>query len=199
MTVRTPDASYQVRLQVPGLHNVRNALAACAVAHALRMCRVAVARGLLEFEGAKGRLQRKRCRGGGVLIDDTYNANPDSMRAAIAVLAAAPGTAHPGARRHGRTGRRGDPPCTRQSGALAKEAGIDALLTLGELSAAAASGVRRRRAATSRTSKICVAALEAIAGADVTVLVKGSRFMRMERVVWRFVDGEPAHADAGEH
>ena len=52
----------------------------------------AVARGLADFEGAKGRLQRKRCRGGGVLIDDTYNANPDSTRAAIAVLAAAPGT-----------------------------------------------------------------------------------------------------------
>ncbi len=83
-------------------------------------------------------------------------------------------------------------------GRAAKEAGIDALLTLGELSAAASaafgSGARHFT-----DPEALGAALEAMLGADVTVLVKGSRFMRMERVVWRFVEGRPAHADAGEH
>jgi UDP-N-acetylmuramoyl-tripeptide--D-alanyl-D-alanine ligase len=197
VTVRTPDASYEVRLQVPGSHNARNALAACAAAHALRIPPQAVARGLGEFEGAKGRLQRKRCRGGGVLIDDTYNANPDSTKAAIAVLAAARGKRILVLGDMGELGTEGRS-MHEAVGKAAKEAGIDALLTLGELSAASAAafgpGARHFDA-----PEALGAALESMLGPDVTVLVKGSRFMRMERVVWVFVEARPARAGAGDH
>jgi len=197
MTVRTPESSYEVRLQVPGAHNVRNALAACAAAYALRIVPQAVARGLAEFEGAKGRLQRKRGRGGGVLIDDTYNANPDSTRAAIAVLAAARGRRILVLGDMGELGAQGTE-LHAAVGKVAKEAGIDALLTLGELSAAASSafGAGGRHFTDPAALE---AALEDMLGPDVTVLVKGSRFMRMERVVWRFVEGRPAHVGAGDH
>jgi UDP-N-acetylmuramoyl-tripeptide--D-alanyl-D-alanine ligase len=156
-----------------------------------------VARGLAEFEGAKGRLQRKRCRGGGVLVDDTYNANPDSTRAAITVLAGAPGTRILVLGDMGELGAEGRS-LHEAIGKAAKEAGIDALLTLGDLSAeaSAAFGPGARHFA---DLEALGAALEGMLGPDVTVLVKGSRFMRMERVVWRFVDGRPAHAGAGDH
>ena len=82
-------------------------------------------------------------------------------------------------------------------GAAAREAGIERLLTLGELSEAASAafgaGARHFR----DVDELC-AALEEVVGRDVTVLVKGSRFMRMERIVWRFIDGGPAAA-VGDH
>ena len=197
VTVRTPDTQYVVRLQVPGLHNVRNALAACAVAHALGIAPAAVARGLLEFEGAKGRLQSKPCRGGGVLIDDTYNANPDSVKAAIAVLASVPGSR---ILVLGDMGELGDDASTlhAQIGAAAKQAGIERLLTLGELSEAAAKSFGAGASHFRDVEALCKT-LEGLLGEKVTVLVKGSRFMRMERVAWRFIDGEPTHAHEAEH
>ncbi len=192
ISVRTPDADYVVRLQVPGLHNVRNALATCAVAHALRIFPGAVTRGLAEFEGAKGRLQRKPCRGGGVLIDDTYNANPDSTCAAIAVLAGAKSTRILVLGDMGELGEQGRA-MHEAVGAAARQAGIERLLTLGELSEAATqafgSGARHFR----DFGELC-AALEAMLGPDVTVLVKGSRFMQMERVARNLIDSGPAAA-----
>jgi UDP-N-acetylmuramoyl-tripeptide--D-alanyl-D-alanine ligase len=196
VTVTTPDASYRARLHVPGVHNVRNALAACAAAHALRVPWQAVMRGLAEFEGAKGRLQSKPCRGGGVLIDDTYNANPDSTRAAIAVLAAKPGTRVLVLGDMGELGAEGRS-LHEAVGVAAREAGIDRMLTLGKLSAAAAAAFGAGGRHFRDIDELC-AALEGMLGRDLTVLVKGSRFMRMERVVWRFIDGGPAAA-AGDH
>jgi UDP-N-acetylmuramoyl-tripeptide--D-alanyl-D-alanine ligase len=89
----TPADAFAVTLQVSGEHNVRNALAACAAAHALEIPPEAMQEGLRHFTGVPGRLQRRRA-GGGWVIDDTYNANPDSMKAAVQVLG------------HGRAGRR---------------------------------------------------------------------------------------------
>jgi UDP-N-acetylmuramoyl-tripeptide--D-alanyl-D-alanine ligase len=196
ITVTTSASSYRARLHVPGVHNVRNALAACAAAHALRIPSQAVARGLGEFEGTKGRLQSKRCRGGGVLIDDTYNANPDSTRAAIAVLAAATGTRILVLGDMGELGAEGRS-LHEAVGAAAREAGIERLLTLGELSEAAAAAFGPDARHFHDVDELC-ASLEGMLGPDVTVLVKGSRFMRMERVVWRFIDGGPVAA-AGDH
>ena len=195
MSVSTPDSAYIAQLQVPGLHNVRNALAAAAAGYALGIAPAFAAGGLAAYAGTEGRLERKTARGGATLIDDTYNANPDSVRAAIAVLAAAAGKrvlvlgdmgelGEAGAALHAGTGED------------ARRAGIDHLLTLGELSEAATrafgSGARHFR----KLDELC-SALDRLLGRDTTVLVKGSRFMRMERVVERFVNGAPRRAQGG--
>ena len=94
LLLQTPAGASTVQLQVAGRHNVKNALAATACALAAGCPLDAIARGLEAFEPVKGRSQVRRLVRGGrsvTLIDDTYNANPDSVRAAIDVLAALPG------------------------------------------------------------------------------------------------------------
>jgi UDP-N-acetylmuramoyl-tripeptide--D-alanyl-D-alanine ligase len=180
---------------VPGLHNVRNALAAAAAAYGLGIAPAQVSAGLAGYGGTKGRLQRKAARGGATLIDDTYNANPDSVRAAIAVLAAAPGRRLLVLGDMGELGEDG-PQLHGEVGEEARRAGIDQLFTLGQLSEAAAqrfgTGARHFR----ELDALC-SALDQHLSRDTTVLVKGSRFMRMERVVERFVNGEPEAAKGG--
>src|SRR5690606_13312336 len=83
----TPVGEVGTVIRVPGLHNVRNALAASAAAVALRVPAPAIAAGLARFTGVPGRLERKTAAGGAVVLDDTYNANPASVDAAIAVFA----------------------------------------------------------------------------------------------------------------
>lgn len=200
VSVRTPEAEYVVRLQVPGLHNVRNALAAVASAYALSIAPDSVAAGLAKYAGTKGRLQRKRARGGATLIDDTYNANPDSVKAAIAVLAACSGKRVLVLGDMGELGQEGAALHT-EVGARARLAGIDHLLTLGELSEAATQAFGTGATHYRDLDALCSALDQIIdrgaTAADVTVLVKGSRFMRMERVVERFVNGEPEAAKGG--
>jgi len=82
----TPADAFVATLQVAGEHNLANAAAACAVAHALEIPPHAMQEGLTLFKGVPGRLQRRAGLKGAVLIDDTYNANPESMKAALAVL-----------------------------------------------------------------------------------------------------------------
>src|SRR5262249_52235087 len=76
VTFRTPREEFVATISVPGLHNIRNALAAVACAHALDLPSTAMAAGLTAYGGVKGRLQRKRHPSGALVIDDTYNANP---------------------------------------------------------------------------------------------------------------------------
>ncbi|MDL2357833.1 MAG: UDP-N-acetylmuramoyl-tripeptide--D-alanyl-D-alanine ligase, partial [Pseudomonadota bacterium] len=83
-------APFAVSLAAAGLHNVRNALAAIACVLAAGIDTAAIARGLAAFAPVNGRLQRKLAENGATIIDDSYNANPDSVRAAIDVLAQAP-------------------------------------------------------------------------------------------------------------
>jgi UDP-N-acetylmuramoyl-tripeptide--D-alanyl-D-alanine ligase len=176
----TPLGAVQTRLSVPGVHNVRNALAAAAAAVAVKAPLEAIARGLSLFEGVKGRLARKVGKAGADVLDDTYNANPASVTAAIEVLAAAAG------RKVfvlGDMGELGEDAAElhKKIGALARESRIDALYTLGDLSRRAAEEFGNGRHF--EALEPLVAALEQELGKDVTVLVKGSRFMRMERVV----------------
>lgn len=89
-TLCSPQGEQAISLPAPGEHNVRNALAAAALALALDVPLAAIAAGLAVFGNAKGRLQQKAGRHGGVVIDDSYNANPDSMKAGIDVLARLP-------------------------------------------------------------------------------------------------------------
>jgi UDP-N-acetylmuramoyl-tripeptide--D-alanyl-D-alanine ligase len=188
-------AAYSVRLAVPGLHNVRNALAACAAAHALGVPPEALVHGLEEYEGTKGRLQRKAGRGDVLVIDDTYNANPDSTRAAIAVLAAQPGMRILVLGDMGELGE-GGPALHAEVGAQARAAGIDRLLSLGELSAEAARAFGADGRHFADLEALCRELIGALAP-GASVLVKGSRFMRMERVVARLTEGEPVAA--GDH
>ena len=175
----TPADAFAVTLQVSGEHNVRNALAACAAAHALEIPPEAMQEGLRHFTGVPGRLQRRRA-GGGWVIDDTYNANPDSMKAAVQVLAAEPG------RRVFVMGDMGELGAEARAmhaevGAFARSQGLDALLTLGSASAAASEAFGAGAAHHTELDRLVEAArAEATSGA--TVLVKGSRFMQMERV-----------------
>src|SRR5262249_60324348 len=91
LRLRPPQGEAQATLSIPGLHNVRNALAAAAAAHAAGVGAKTIGEGLTSFRPYTGRLQVKQTRAGATLIDDSYNANPDSVRAAIDVLASGPG------------------------------------------------------------------------------------------------------------
>jgi UDP-N-acetylmuramoyl-tripeptide--D-alanyl-D-alanine ligase len=199
LQVRTPDAEYRVQLRVLGEHNLHNALAACAVGHALQIPVPAIVAGLAEYAGAKGRLQVKSGRGGSTVIDDTYNANPDSVLAAIGVLGAMRGTRVLVLGDMGELGAEGVALHT-EVGAAARKAGIDRLLAIGELSKAAVTAFGSGAAHFADLDALC-AALAPQLGPSVTVLVKGSRFMRMERVVERVVDSgaATAHVPAGDH
>jgi UDP-N-acetylmuramoyl-tripeptide--D-alanyl-D-alanine ligase len=162
-------------LAIPGLHNVRNALAAAACAHAAGIGAADIARGLSAFRPYAGRLQVKQA-GGATVIDDSYNANPDSVRAAIDVLAGCPGPTVLVLGDMGEVGAQG-PQFHREVGEYARAKGISRLLALGE----AARGAAEAFGAGGEHFQSVEALAAAARGA--TVLVKGSRFMRMERVV----------------
>ncbi len=171
---------FPVRLQAAGLHNVRNALAAIACCVAAGVPDEAIERGLEAFAPVSGRLQRKQAACGATVIDDTYNANPDSVRAAIDVLANAPAPRVLVLGDMGEVGTQGRE-FHEEIAHYAQERGIDAVLVTGELARhmAAAGAIHFEQ------FDDLLAALDHRLGSksDVTVLVKGSRFMKMERVV----------------
>lgn len=190
--LQTPAGAATVQLRIAGEHNVRNALAATACALAAGCPLEAIVRGLGAFAPVKGRSQLGSFERGGkriTLVDDTYNANPDSVRAAIDVLAALPGPRWLVLGDMGEVGDQG-PAFHREVGAYARERGIEAFWCAGELmthAAAAYTGARHFES---------VAALIAALGeapACNAVVVKGSRFMKMEQVVAALTAGG-AHA-----
>lgn len=177
----TPAGKAKFTLHAPGLHNVRNALAAAAAAVALNVPVAVIAAGLTRFQGVAGRLQQKPGPRGAVVLDDTYNANPDSVRAAIDVLAAVPGRRVLVLGDMGELGSRGAQ-LHAEVGRYARTAGIDDLYLLGELTRETAIAYGSGARHFDSPERLC-AELEPLLKAKVTVLVKGSRFMRMERVV----------------
>ncbi len=130
LQLNTPQGSAEVTLRIAGLHNVRNACAAAAAAQAAGVPLAAIAQGLSDFRPVAGRLVKRVAANGAVVIDDSYNANPDSVRAAIDVLAHIPA---PRVLILGRMGEVGDqgPAFHHEIGAYAKARGIEALYTLG--------------------------------------------------------------------
>ncbi|WP_305729829.1 glutamate ligase domain-containing protein, partial [Burkholderia ubonensis] len=146
----------------------------------------AIRQGLEAFEPVKGRLQVRQASAGSLagatVVDDTYNANPDSMRAAIDVLAAQPA---PRVLVIGDMGEVGDegPAFHREVGAYARERGIDALFALGDASRDACASYGDTARHFGDVGALVDALLAAGYGARATVLVKGSRYMKMERVV----------------
>ncbi|CAN7390293.1 UDP-N-acetylmuramoyl-tripeptide--D-alanyl-D-alanine ligase [Pseudorhodoferax sp. LjRoot39] len=191
LRVHTPQGGFALRLRIAGRHNVQNALAATACALAAGVPIASIAAGLAAFEPVKGRSRALALPKGRTLVDDSYNANPDSVAAAIAVLAALPG---PRLLVLGDMGEVGDagPRFHAEAGAQARAAGIEHLLALGVQSAgtvaAFGAGARHFDDAQALVEAAC-----ALAPQVASVLVKGSRFMKMERVV-EALQQEGAHA-----
>jgi UDP-N-acetylmuramoyl-tripeptide--D-alanyl-D-alanine ligase len=183
LRLATPLGSASCRLRIAGQHNVKNALAATAAALGAGVGLESIVAGLEAFEAVKGRsraLQIKWAQRKLNLIDDTYNANPDSVRAAIDVLSELPA---PHLLILGDMGEVGDqgPEFHAEIGEYAAERGIETLLCTGELmryGAAVFPGARHFGG---------MEALQNAVLADLvhyrSVLVKGSRFMKMERIV----------------
>jgi UDP-N-acetylmuramoyl-tripeptide--D-alanyl-D-alanine ligase len=177
-------------LRIAGRHNVRNALAATACALAAGVPLDAVQRGLEDFEPVGGRSRAVALQIDGrvvTLVDDSYNANPDSVRAAIEVLATLPG---PHLLVLGDMGEVGDQALAFHLEVLrhAFARGIDEVRVSGEHMRAAAealhaAGEPAPRHVSEVPALAADVAAEVATGAVGSLLVKGSRFMRMERVV----------------
>lgn len=184
-------------LPVAGLHNLRNALAAIAASVAAGAPLEAAIRALAGFSPVAGRMQHKVMSDGTLLIDDSYNANPDSVRVAIDVLARIAGARVLVLGDMGEVGDNG-PAMHVEVGNYAREQGLDALITLGEASRAAAAAFGEGAHACASVDEV-VAALRGLRPS--CVLIKGSRFMRMERVVTAFStnDGQTAQAPGDNH
>ena len=175
----------EVELGVAGLHMVRNAALAAAAALALDLPLEAAAEGLRGMTLTKGRMERRMVRGV-EFLDDTYNANPDSMKAALATLAQWPARG----RRIAVLGRMGELGSYAREGhasvGRAAGAGIDWLLTVGAEAEWIAAAAREEGGVEVAHFEDTTAAARAL-GAEVSegdvVLVKGSRSARMERVL----------------
>jgi len=191
--LRTYAGNARVELHVPGRHMASNALAATAGALAARVPLPAIVRGLTAFRPVAGRLSALHAVSGALVIDDSYNANPDSVRAAIDVLSYAPGAKWLVLGDMGEVGEQG-PAFHREIGAYAKERGIGRLFATGDLcrESVTAFGEGAEHVATVDDLALRV---QHAATAGVTVLVKGSRSMRMERVVAALT----GHASRGAH
>jgi UDP-N-acetylmuramoyl-tripeptide--D-alanyl-D-alanine ligase len=194
LRARTPAGGAEFTLHVAGVHNVHNALAAATAALAAGAPLAAIVHGLDRFAPVSGRsrlLSWQRDGSRVALVDDSYNANPDSVRAAIDLLAGLPGPHWMVLGDMGEVGARG-PQFHAEVGAYARERGIAHLWAAGSLCehAARAFGPGARHFADALQ---LVAALHE-APRCAAALVKGSRFMAMERVVRALVPQEPSHA-----
>ena len=184
VTLATPRGEITTRLHIAGRHNVTNALAATACTLAAGAPVAAIAQGLRDFTPVKGRSRAFSVSVAGrdiTVVDDTYNANPDSMHAAIQVLAELPG---PQLLVMGDMGEVGDqgPQFHAEAGALAREAGIPTMFVLGAQSVHAASAYGDGARHFNEMGALQDAVRNALPTVG-SVLVKGSRFMKMEQVV----------------
>lgn len=196
VTLKTPLGELCTRLQIAGRHNVGNAMAAAACALAAGVALPAIAEGLAAFTPVKGRsraFERIVQDRAVTVVDDTYNANPDSMHAAIEVLAELPA---PRLLVLGDMGEVGDqgPQFHAEAGATARACGIERLFAIG---AQSASAVQAYGAGAQHFDDMAslIEAVQKTLPMVGSMLVKGSRFMKMEQVVHAVEAGIQAKAD----
>lgn len=194
--ISTELGKFEVQLNTLGNHNVRNALAASAVALGAGLSLEQIKAGLEAFVPVNGRMQSKLLSADRTLIDDSYNANPDSVRAAIDALKQSGNTSWLVLGDMGEVGNQG-PAFHEEVGAYAAEQGISKLFALGEQCKFAVQGFNDSHKAQLASGAMHFTTLdqlleelnEALADQEsskqlhLDILVKGSRFMRMERVV----------------
>ena len=181
---QTPAGVLRTQLHIAGRHNVGNALAACACALAAGVSLSVIAQGLNHFEPVKGRSRAFgiQCAGRHItVVDDTYNANPDSVRAAIDVLAELPAPRLLVLGDMGEVGTQG-PEFHQEVGLHAAHQGIDQVLCLGDLAAFTASACGANAHHMKDIDALNQRVMEQLPHLG-SVLVKGSRFMKMERVI----------------
>jgi UDP-N-acetylmuramoyl-tripeptide--D-alanyl-D-alanine ligase len=190
--IHTPQGNFKVMLNILGDHNACNAVAASAVAIAAGISPAIIQLGLESFQPVSGRMQKHCLTDDITVIDDSYNANPDSVRAAIDVLSNIKTAAWLVLGDMGEVGNQGTE-FHREVGHYAGEKGIQKLFALGDLSkeavlayqATATHGNMAQHFAD--VSELCSELNKSLQARknheEVTLLVKGSRFMRMERVV----------------
>ncbi len=203
--------NFEVQLSILGEHNARNALAATAVALAAGVSVESIRAGLVKFQPVSGRMQvkpLKRFEGRGIVIDDTYNANPDSVRAAVDVLATLKGQRWLALGDMGEVGSNG-PAFHREVGIYARDKGIDYLFATGELSAESVAGFNEasKDASVHELSGMHFADAQLLSNelikrmtllgqstssSELSILVKGSRFTKMERVVNNLLEEKSA-------
>lgn len=179
--MRTPQGSCEIKIGLLGQHNVINALAAASATLAVGVDLSDIQAGLAQMQAVAGRLQPWLGKRGCIVIDDTYNANPDSLRAALQVLQDLPGQTWLVLGDMGELGPQTEQ-LHSQMGMLAKQHGIARLWTLGKHSALSAEQFGEQARAFQSVDELVTDLSEALS-ADCVVLVKGSRFMRMEQVV----------------
>jgi UDP-N-acetylmuramoyl-tripeptide--D-alanyl-D-alanine ligase len=192
LDLTAPQGRATIALRLPGRHNARNAVAAAAACLAAGVPLAAVVAGLEAFAGVKGRLQRRPGRHGAEILDDTYNANPDSVRAGIDVLASTIGRKVLVLGDMGEIGEASGQ-YHDEIGGYAKSQGIDRLFALGDASQQAVRNFGEGARHFCNVEKL-IAAVDKELGPETTVLVKGSRFMKMERVADALADGEKTDA-----
>ena len=199
LRIHTPAGDAALQVHVPGRHNLHNALAAATTALAAGVPLAAIVQGLADFRPVTGRSQLAALMVNGqpvTLVNDSYNANPDSVRAAINLLATLPGPRWLVLGDMGEVGAQG-PAFHAEVGAYARAAGIHQLWTAGDLCIHAATAF----GAGARHFSDAPAVIAALADAPVcaSVLVKGSKFMHMPTVVAALQQRAAAPKAGGPH
>jgi len=185
-TLITPDGQVEINLPIAGVHNVLNATAACACTWSVGVSLQTMAQALQKFDAVRGRMQVHVLPNHQTLIDDTYNANPDSVRAAIDVLVGLPA---PRLLVLGDMGEVGQDTAAMHTevGDYAKKAGVDQLLVMGYDTRHTLEAFGAQAQFCETPEEVCVEILQLKPS---SILVKGSRFMKMERVVNQFIQNQ---------
>jgi UDP-N-acetylmuramoyl-tripeptide--D-alanyl-D-alanine ligase len=190
----SPLGRTDIELRLAGMHNVTNALGAAAAASAAGASLADVVAGLAAMRPVSGRLQFRTARGGAWIIDDSYNANPSSMRAGIDVLAGLAGRRWMVLGAMAEMGEHGESAHV-EIGRYAREHGVERLFATGTLGAIAVEAFGNG-ARWFPDAETLAQTLDGELTPDVRLLVKGSRVNRLERVVAALVDSDAAAGSA---